>query len=433
MLLFEVVTREKRPLRLSGLLYGGTAMQTKEQVFKEIQHIMQHDYVDFPVALQQTQQHHVTNQMTDEQFVYVIEDYLAGFKDENLYLTVKNSVRPNIGFRVRRHENVLYIIEASQETRLHKGDQIIAIDGVSIEEASEKFHKQLVRDKAERQNWSEILMRATSVTVKQRNVSIELILSSYARKHYEPTYKAKMMNEQTLYMKFTDFADESAVRKLVSQYEHRLANIQHVIIDVRENYGGNDAFYFPLLDWLFEREYTMKELQENDTMFTNYTSRNCELMIELLEHYIEPGMNAAIEQMIEREIFLMEQHRGQGMIEVSEDLDVTIEGRSQPQAIYVLTDTHCGSPGETFVAYAKKSPKVTVVGRATMGIMATCNVVMADFGDIALNYSMSKMNEASELASTDGIQPHVYVPWTPEHLHEDVDLAVVQALISQPL
>ena len=166
-------------------------MQTKEQVFNEIQHIMQHDYVGFSAALQQSQQHHVTNQMTDEQFVRVIEDYLADFKDGNLYLSVKNSVRPNIGFRVRRHENVLYIIEASQETRLHKGDQIIAIDGLSIEEASKKFHKQLGHDKAERQNWSEILMRATSVTVQQRNVPIELILSSYARKHYKPTHKGK--------------------------------------------------------------------------------------------------------------------------------------------------------------------------------------------------------------------------------------------------
>lgn len=429
MLRFSVATIEKRAALRRALFFGGMCMWTKESVFKEIEKIMLEDYAGDTAVIQQTLPE-ITNQMTDAAFVKVVEDYLAAFKDEQLYLTVKNSIRPNIGFRVRRYENVLYIIEASQETRLHKGDKIIAIDGLSILDVNEKYALQLVHDKAERQKWNDVLMRATVITVEQRGVIMDMVLTTYARQSYEPTYEAKALTADTFYMKFTDFAEEYGVRELLQLYGHEISRAKQLIIDVRENYGGNDAFYFPLLDFVFERDYAAKELQANETMYTNYTPRNCALMMSLLEEYIEPGMNPDIERIIEREMFLLEQHRGQGMIEVEEELDFTIEGKATPPVVYVLTDNYCGSSGETFVSYAKKSPKVTIVGRSTMGTMATCNVVTVDFGDVALNYSMSKMNDDSELASKEGIQPHLYVPWTPAHLTEDVDLEVVRTLIA---
>lgn len=430
MLRFSVATIEKRAAFRRALFFGGMNMWTKESVFKEIKKIMLEDYAGNSAAVQKSLVE-VTNQMSDEAFVQVIEDYLAMFKDEHLYLTVKNSVRPNIGFRVRCHEDVLYIIEASQETRLHTGDKIIAIDGLSINKVSEKYALQLVHDKAERQKWNDVLMRATIITVEQRGVVMDMVLTTYDRQRYKAIYAAKSLTPDTFYMKFTDFAEEYGVREILQTYDQEIAAAKHLIIDVRENYGGNDAFYFPLLDVIFDRDYTAKELQGKDTMFTNYTTRNCALMLALLEDYIEPGMNQDIERMIEREMFLLEQHRGQGMMEVEEELDFTVEGNARPPIIYILTDNYCGSSGETFAAYAKKSPKVTIVGRPTMGMMATCNVLTVDFGDVALNYSMSKINDDSELASKDGIQPHIYVPWTPAHLTEDVDLAVVRALIAE--
>lgn len=430
MLRFSVATVEKRAAFRGALFLGGITMWTKESVFKEIKKIMLEDYAGNS-AVVQTSIPKVTNQMSDEAFVRVVEDYLATFKDEHLYLSVKNSVRPNIGFRVRHHEDVLYIIEASQETRLHTGDKIIAIDGLSIEELSKKYALQLLHDKVERQKWNNVLMRARTITVEQRGVAMEMVLTTYARQRYQPTYAAKALTRETFYMKFTDFAQEYGVREILKTYEQEIAAAKHLIIDVRENYGGNDAFYFPLLDLVFDRDYTAKELQGKDTMFTNYTARNCALMMALLEDYIEPGMNQEIERMLDREMFLLEQHRGQGMIEVEEELDFTVEGKATPPAIYILTDYYCGSSGETFVAYAKKSPKVTIVGRPTMGIMATCNVLTVDFGDVSLNYSMSKINEDSELASKDGIQPHIYVPWTPAHLTKDVDMEIVRALIAE--
>ena len=104
--------------------------------------------------------------------------------------------------------------------------------------------------------------------------------------------------------------------------------------------------------------------------------------------------------------------------------DYVIDGRSNLANVYILSDLFCGSSGDTFVNNTKKSPKVTVVGRATMGIVDYCNVVTKDYGDYQFVYSVSKMNEKYYCNET-GVLPDIHIPWTPEHLEKDMDLAYV--------
>ncbi|WP_052256518.1 hypothetical protein [Salinicoccus sp. YB14-2] len=70
----------------------------------------------------------------------------------------------------------------------------------------------------------------------------------------------------------------------------------------------------------------------------------------------------------------------------------------------------------------KKSDKVTVVGRPTMGIMNYFNVVTVDYGDYEFDYSISKMTGEATFGREGGVEPDIYIPWTPDHFRSDVDL-----------
>ena len=61
-----------------------------------------------------------------------------------------------------------------------------------------------------------------------------------------------------------------------------------------------------------------------------------------------------------------------------------------------------------------------------MGINDYANLSRFDFGDYVLHYptSRSKAIDAGRGTRGRGIAPDIYVPWTPKHIFEDVDLAV---------
>lgn len=68
-------------------------------------------------------------------------------------------------------------------------------------------------------------------------------------------------------------------------------------------------------------------------------------------------------------------------------LTFLIQGGSNPKNIYILTDQYCGSSGDSFVKLAKQSPKVTVVGRNTMGVLDYSNVAFLEMDD---DFTISK-------------------------------------------
>src|SRR5699024_8330910 len=120
----------------------------------------------------------------------------------------------------------------------------------------------------------------------------------------------------------------------------------------------------------------------------------------------------------------------QGLLEVTEEVDFLIEGKESPANIYVLSDFFNGSSGETFVKNVKKSPKVTVLGRPTMGIMDIFNVITVGFGEYDFYYGISKSADQHAYNGI-GIQPDIPIPWTSAHLEKDVDLEIALDLITK--
>ncbi|GGH77017.1 C-terminal processing protease CtpA/Prc [Pullulanibacillus pueri] len=75
---------------------------------------------------------------------------------------------------------------------------------------------------------------------------------------------------------------------------------------------------------------------------------------------------------------------------------------------------------------ARSSSKVTVIGRATRGVLDCSNQAIETFEDEGYEfyYATSRSDRIDKGTGIDfnGIKPDVYVLWTPEHLEHDVDI-----------
>ncbi|KIL50835.1 S41 family peptidase [Jeotgalibacillus campisalis] len=405
-------------------------MRSKIDIFEDIQSILEKDYAGYlnKRELNHPEHYQVTDEMSDEQFEEIMKSYLYDFKDGHLGFSAKDTSLPHRGFSVRRYEDALYVTEAKQENRLSVGDKITRIDGKSIDEVAVIYQKYLENDEHERQFWNVVMRRVKCVQFERDGEQIELQLGEHEWSD-EPEYSYQQIDSHTCYMKFTDFLQEKPILRVIEDNRKAIEQSENLIIDVRVNAGGNDAFYFELLNYIFDRELAFSELfTGNEVMLTNYTERNAEAWIADLEEYLEQDLDGETAEMIRNDISLFRKNTGKGLLEVKEDLGHTIKGRPSPQYVYVLSDYQCGSSGDTFVRNAKKSPKVTVVGRPTMGIMDYFNVTAIDYGDFEFWYGVSKMHD-DYLTHGKGEAPDVYIPWTPEHVKKDIDLEVVMKLI----
>lgn len=331
-------------------------MFTKEQIFKDIQEILQNDYAGFLdyTHLNHPEHYRISNNMSDRAFEETIQDYLLDFHDGHLWFASKNSELPHVGFSVRRYEDALYVTESPQEKRLTIGDKIVQIDGEDIRKLARRYRKRLEDDIPERQRWNSVIRRSKGIQVEKDGETLEILLADYESQPYQAQHIFTLLDNETAYIQITDFAEEKPIQKLMSENRAALAEVENLIIDVRVNHGGNDAFYFPLLHHIFNRTLSFPELfAEDEVMYTNYTERNCQFWIQELKEYLKQELDNRTIESIEKEIDLFEGNYGKGLLEVPEDTEFIINGCSNPAHVYVLSDFYCGSSGDTFVSNVK--------------------------------------------------------------------------------
>lgn len=71
------------------------------------------------------------------------------------------------------------------------------------------------------------------------------------------------------------------------------------------------------------------------------------------------------------------------------------------------------------------SPKVTVIGRATQGMNDYSNLTTMEWkGRLRLSYPTSRLDQLDHrgILGEPGIKPDVYIPWSPEHIENDMDM-----------
>lgn len=365
-------------------------------------------------------------------FMEIMQDYLLDFRDPHLFFQLIHSndrKETDYGFRVRRYEDQLYVISQTGETRIDIGDAILKLDQVPVLELVHKHQRELMEQKAEREDWRKVIPKyQTAEVMDAKGNKRVLALEQYEKAEYRPKHTMERVGPETLCMTMSDFFDPNPIDRLVEQHQEELKVTKNLIIDVRKNLGGSTLSYKKLEPYLFPDGTNPIDFSFYE-MTMNCTERNAALIIQSIEEDLKKIDNEEFREGLKKwKEETWEKHRGEGFVKFDEEGsqdDYEIKGLDLPKQIVVLTDNYCGSAGDVFVYLCKQSPKVTVIGRPTMGVNDYSNLCERTWNNqFKLMYSTSRLDQLDhrELNAEQGIKPHIYIPWTPEHLTRDIDM-----------
>ncbi|EJS75895.1 S41 family peptidase [Bacillus cereus] len=419
------------------------------EIFKEVVSITHHDYSgcidkdgwDDPTThLQTIEQRERQGDLTSVQFTEIVRDYLLDFKDNHMFFKMLFNDQPlnSVGFQVKRYEDQLYITSTSQEKRVKKGQSILALDNMKIPELLIKYNKYLNETTYEREKWGYVLSKSSNCTlIDEDGVTQTITLQKYKQSEYTPIYSLKKENKDTLFITLTDFENAEAINQLIASHKNELDSFPNLIIDVRMNRGGSDDAFFNLLPYLFE-DKEISLFDSSDTMQLNHTERNYHLRMKDFENNDYDSLDELSRLCIDLFIQDLKKNYKKGFVTFDtsglpiELQTLKIHGRKTPNKVVILTDVTCGSSGDSFVEAAKKSSKVKVIGRPTASVTDYSNLAVMDWADtFALYYPTSRRSiiDKGKGISGVGIQPHIHIPWTPEHTQEDVDLKLALQIL----
>lgn len=383
----------------------------------------------------------ISAEISDQDFYYLVRTYLASFGVISHLGFYQKAARAN-GFRLRRHGNSLYVISAAAETGLCAGDEILSIDGHSIV-AFYNSHKDFFVSKTpERQflDWSYFVKKSEQLKLIRAGKELSVKVADCLNGNYDKDFDYYYINDETFYVKCQNFQDEEQLANLYRECEVAFKSAKYLMIDVRVNNGGTDSLYFPFLKYALSSGVSLRDIDFPDDydMEILHTKANvARRLAQFDEALSDPNISLETRELIKEMSEDLNENSGKGYVTYSEDLSENLPDllgiEQSPEQIYVLSDVYCGSSGDNFVAMMKAMPKVTVVGRPTMGILDYSNCCSIDFDDYVFVYPTSRSLAIDHgKGMTDiGVLPDLEIPWTTQHLIEDLDFKMVLEKIEE--
>lgn len=404
-------------------------MMTYNEIFKKIVEIMREDSAtckDYGTANFQEYERQISDDMDRKDYLHLVQEYLATFCVE-MHLCFTDFSLEKIGFAVMRQDDVLYVIKANEDTGLVPVDKIIAINGFSIKEILQREKIFFMGETEEREGkiWSSVLKFYNTLTVIHPDDSkeeISIIHNSKKTKTESYFYKEY---DDTLYLKFEDFADLNAINQLFRKCKNILQDCNKLIVDVRENGGGADSAFVPLLEYCFpEGKFVTDYYKPEYPIEINYSIRNCKDRIENLKNYLAGDVPEEMAAMLNTMIANNTENMGKGFLDDDDVFASGIVGKKGPKNVLIITDERCGSSGDAFAEIMSYSPKVTLVGRPTMGITDYSNCSIVSFDDFIFVYptSRDKRIDYGKGLAQKGVPVDYYIPWSSENIGKDVEL-----------
>lgn len=372
----------------------------------------------------------ITEDMPMDRFLLTVQRYLASFGVAGHlgFYGTEISVKL-IPFTVRRVGDDLYVTDAEENSPVRSGDKLVALDGLTIPEAAAKYPELLYGEVGERQRWGSLLPLFQTVTVGREMGRETLDLPHVELRTRREPYAFRRLDEKTVLLRFDNFADDGPIHALIHEHEEEIATSENLIVDVRENAGGSDSAFYPLLPYCFAEGEVVRS--QGDQQEINFTDRNVDSRLTIFADYLAGDVPEETRCFLEELTASLRRNRGRGFFRDEEESELSGVGTTLPRRVYVLTDSFCGSSGDAFVEILRNSSKVTVVGRPTMGILDYSNVTQAvyDCGTLIYPTSRRLALDRGEAMGGRGVPVDVYIPFTQEHLRRDVDLDTVLEMI----
>lgn len=413
---------------------------TKLEIFDEVVDVMKHDsstckdIVGGDVSFYRAK---INEEMPEMEFLYVMQAYLATFEIKGHVNFYKTNDSVNLDFKVQRYQDELYVIETAKNSKLHIGDKIVAIDDIPVKAFAE-IHKEFMYGETEARQaygWQRLLKFCKSVTVAAENGEMQKFSISLSGEwEKKEPYFCKAIGSKITYMRLSDFDNEEAIQKMYVENEALLAESKYLVIDVRGNGGGSISSFFPLMKYCLPVGKTLNEIGlKMSGVEVNYTERNCNSRLELIQQYREMELPEETITMLDQMEAELMTNKGKGFVEDSQDMELPIAGEEGMEHVYIITDEGCASSGDAFVEMMSVSPRVTIVGRPTMGVQDYSNVCMMQMEDYTFVYPTTRLTDINKgIRQTKvGVPVDVHIPWTPEFLGRDVDMEKVLELIPE--
>ena len=371
--------------------------------------------------------------LDDVYFLRIMNQYLATIRDRNMTLTLKDNdhyKQGDRGITVRCCGKEL-IVTSSRDERIHPGDRLGKINAKSPKWYLEHMSKNIFwSDEEERMDWTEFLNASERVRVDRPDGTKEFM----DLKNFEPAAVSEEISfsepkEGTVLLRIDSFLDPDAVAAALDEHRDALQAADTVIFDLRNNQGGYDNAFYPLLPFVVDRPVLLREFMGEQGVYTNYTKKNSKRLVAQLTPYLtseEEGYKELAQELIDT----AKEKSGAGQVyEKDEDLALndTLLTPMPCRRVILLTDTFTEDAAELFVQQAARSEKVTVVGRPTRGTIDYTNCITAYYeGGFLFRYPISRSRDCQKgkCVKDTGLPVDVYVPWSEEELTRDVVLDI---------
>ena len=219
----------------------------------------------------------------------------------------------------------------------------------------------------------------------------------------------KVLGKDTVLLVIPSFKDSyaAAVRALVRDNRAQLESHRNWIVDLRDNGGGADLTYAPLLPWLLDGDYPTHR-----TEFL-VTPANIKAQEEICQRSAE---QQACSEMIAPILKKMRAAPNGSMV-LGGEARVTFEGIGKPEPrvpakVAVLVDRGCGSTCEQFLLSVRTGYRVKLVGRPSAGVIDVSNLRPHPLpSGRVLKYGTTRSTRAADMRiDTIGIPPDILLP-----------------------
>lgn len=222
---------------------------------------------------------------------------------------------------------------------------------------------------------------------------------------------AMNLDDSTFYIRAPGFNSNTS-NDLVVKYWNEITTRPNLIIDIRNNGGGQDNYYEKLAELIYTNPYVSKGVEWYSTKGIIQDWENAIINGEIKEGYEEES-KALVEKMKENiGGFVTHPYYG------SDDIVIRDTIYSYPKQVGIIINGRNASSAEQFLLTAKNSSKVILFGNEnTAGVLDYSNITPKEFPsgkyNLWLPATRSKRLPENPIDNI-GIAPDVYIPLEPK-------------------
>lgn len=208
------------------------------------------------------------------EYYRVLQRFSAELKDGHTRVEAPNELsdeiydRPAIDTRLVEDRVVITNVVDKELSKmgLKPGLEVVAVDGVPVKNYAENQVEPY--NGASTKQGREQLVYSYYLLCGAKSASVKLILKDGKAKHFEveltrrwrpflpaPAVKLQMLKDRAAYLQLRTFGDNSIVSVFDSLFD-QISNARGLIIDLRENSGGNSDPAFTILSYLVDSAFT---------------------------------------------------------------------------------------------------------------------------------------------------------------------------------